>query len=573
MSESIRRRVIVCLIAGAVAAASVMSGCGAFNKDEASSPFVSGDESSSQISEERVLSGTTAAKSEHFELPLSVISYQFNYYYSYYRDYAATYYGLDVTKSLQEQYYSEEQGTTWYDYFMEMTTQYITQLMTMCEAATDAGFKLEEAETKKVNDQLDSIRASADKAGLTMDEYIKKYFDEDLTEEELINYFNMSALAQKYYTDLYTSYKYSDEEYEKTYEENKTSYQYADFMKYNFSFADPDASQASDSSEVPVNQDLKDKAKAYADDLAKCTSKREFEEYVRDYLEENPDLLKTEESQEMTEDEIEEAIDAAVEKLLNTKYAYEVTSEAGSWIFDEERKDNDTHVFENSDSYTVILVTKSAYRDESKTKNVRHILVNTETYGGSGTDEEKDAAAKKKADEIYDEWKKGEATEESFAELAKKYTAEPGTKETGGLIEDIVEGSMVTEFNDWVFDSSRKTGDTGIVKTSYGYHIMYFVKDGKPAWKKSVDTIMRRNSFSEDYQEFQEKYEITLDEAYLYTIKEKDFSEETSEQQYESQPQSSAESKASESSGEQSAENSAESSAEGSAEQTSETGN
>ena len=573
MSESIRRRVIVCLIAGAVAAASVMSGCGAFNKDEASSPFVSGDESSSQISEERVLSGTTAAKSEHFELPLSVISYQFNYYYSYYRDYAATYYGLDVTKSLQEQYYSEEQGTTWYDYFMEMTTQYITQLMTMCEAATDAGFKLEEAETKKVNDQLDSIRASADKAGLTMDEYIKKYFDEDLTEEELINYFNMSALAQKYYTDLYTSYKYSDEEYEKTYEENKTSYQYADFMKYNFSFADPDASQASDSSEVPVNQDLKDKAKAYADDLAKCTSKRDFEEYVRDYLEENPDLLKTEESQEMTEDEIEEAIDAAVEKLLNTKYAYEVTSEAGSWIFDEERKDNDTHVFENSDSYTVILVTKSAYRDESKTKNVRHILVNTETYGGSGTDEEKDAAAKKKADEIYDEWKKGEATEESFAELAKKYTAEPGTKETGGLIEDIVEGSMVTEFNDWVFDSSRKTGDTGIVKTSYGYHIMYFVKDGKPAWKKSVDTIMRRNSFSEDYQEFQEKYEITLDRAYLYTIKEKDFSEETSEQQYESQPQSSAESKASESSGEQSAENSAESSAEGSAEQTSETGN
>ena len=34
---------------------------------------------------------------------------------------------------------------------------------------------------------------------------------------------------------------------------------------------------------------------------------------------------------------------------------------------------------------------------------------------------------------------------------------------------------MVTEFNDWCFDSARKTGDVDIVETEYGYHIMYFV--------------------------------------------------------------------------------------------------
>ena len=34
---------------------------------------------------------------------------------------------------------------------------------------------------------------------------------------------------------------------------------------------------------------------------------------------------------------------------------------------------------------------------------------------------------------------------------------------------------MVTAFNDWCFDSSRKSGDTGIVETEYGYHVMYFV--------------------------------------------------------------------------------------------------
>ena len=33
---------------------------------------------------------------------------------------------------------------------------------------------------------------------------------------------------------------------------------------------------------------------------------------------------------------------------------------------------------------------------------------------------------------------------------------------------------MVTEFNDWCFDASRTAGDTGIVETTYGYHVMYF---------------------------------------------------------------------------------------------------
>ena len=34
---------------------------------------------------------------------------------------------------------------------------------------------------------------------------------------------------------------------------------------------------------------------------------------------------------------------------------------------------------------------------------------------------------------------------------------------------------MVESFNDWCFDSSRKPGDTGIVETTYGFHVMYFV--------------------------------------------------------------------------------------------------
>lgn len=34
---------------------------------------------------------------------------------------------------------------------------------------------------------------------------------------------------------------------------------------------------------------------------------------------------------------------------------------------------------------------------------------------------------------------------------------------------------MVNSFSAWCFDSSRKAGDTAIVKSDFGYHIMYFV--------------------------------------------------------------------------------------------------
>ena len=37
-------------------------------------------------------------------------------------------------------------------------------------------------------------------------------------------------------------------------------------------------------------------------------------------------------------------------------------------------------------------------------------------------------------------------------------------------------------FDAWCFDASRQPGDTGIVKTDYGYHIMYFSSTSEHAY-------------------------------------------------------------------------------------------
>ena len=153
---------------------------------------------------------------------------------------------------------------------------------------------------------------------------------------------------------------------------------------------------------------------------------------------------------------------------LSTVYgSIELTDDEISAYFDE-----------NAANYAAQNIAK----DDPNMVNVRHILITPQADENAETDENGQPVlteqnwtnAQMKADEIYKMWQEGDATEETFAALATEYTEDPGSMSTGGLYEEVYPGRMVQEFNDWCFDAARQVGDTGIVKTSYGYHIMYF---------------------------------------------------------------------------------------------------
>lgn len=120
--------------------------------------------------------------------------------------------------------------------------------------------------------------------------------------------------------------------------------------------------------------------------------------------------------------------------------------------------------------------------------NVRHILIQPEDTES----DESWAEAEAEAQRIYEEWQNGEATEDSFAELANTYSVDPGSNTAGGLYEDVYPGQMVTEFNDWCFDDARQVGDSTIVKTDYGYHIMYFSAEGDYVyWRTLAENLYK----------------------------------------------------------------------------------
>lgn len=162
----------------------------------------------------------------------------------------------------------------------------------------------------------------------------------------------------------------------------------------------------------------------------------------------------------------------------------------------------------------------SSYKNYPQVYNVtiRHILIEPEgskdTDDGSGTNTWSTTAwslAEEKINEIYDKWKE-DPTEDNFAALAKEYTDDDASKEDGGIYEDVEPNSMTTEFNDWIFDDARIDGETGIVKTAYGYHLIYFVEHTETrAWYDVAKTTLVSDLSNTTLTELSEKYPVSFD--------------------------------------------------------------
>ena len=69
---------------------------------------------------------------------------------------------------------------------------------------------------------------------------------------------------------------------------------------------------------------------------------------------------------------------------------------------------------------------------------------------------------------------------------------------------------MGAEYNDWCFDESRQIGDYGIVKTTHGYHIMYFVKS-QPVWYVYAENSAKSQLLQDTMAALMEKYPADVD--------------------------------------------------------------
>ncbi len=494
---SLKRRAAASLAAAALLITVPLAGCSKTNDDGSG-------RNESAVSEVKTKFGDgIAVKSDNYKVSYNVMEYLMNYMVQeYYGSYGSS--DFDLSKDLKKQYYDEENKITWYDYFYDQTINYVTRIMVFAEGGKAEGLKLSDEELEQLNQSFEQIESIAAESSMTLEEFIANEYGGKVTKEEVEEIQKMTVLARDYNNYVIDSFKYTDEDYEKQYEENKNEYIVSDYLIYSFAYSENESSGS-------VKKEV---AKENADALANAKNQDEFEEYLEKYLRDNPlnVSLPTSSESSVTEEDFNAGIVAAIDAANNEKVPYNDSNECYRWIFSEDRKENDIVVIDENSAYNVILVTKPSYRDESPTRNIRHILVQF------GTEDDADAKAKESADKIYQEWKSGDKTEETFAQLANKYSEDPGSNTNGGLYENVTEGYMVEAFNDWMFDSSRKVGDSAIVKTEIGYHIMYYPGPGLTAWQVNVDNDLRQKDIGEEYEKMKDKYKVEFDEDALKEI-------------------------------------------------------
>ena len=151
---------------------------------------------------------------------------------------------------------------------------------------------------------------------------------------------------------------------------------------------------------------------------------------------------------------------------------------------------------------------------EDKYVDVRHVLIMPEGADSSNIrtetfDEAAWEAGRVKAEELLAAWEAGDKSEESFAQLAVDHSQD-GSAVNGGLYTDVVKGQMVEAFENWCFDETRAYGDYGIVKTEFGYHLMFYV-GSRPVWVEYAESDLMNQRASELLNTLLAKYTMEAD--------------------------------------------------------------
>ncbi len=421
------------------------------------------------------LRATVSVTSEHYEVNNAMVQYVFRtvrneFYNDYY--YYLGYMGLDTSKSLKLQAYGER---TWFDFFMDSTVIRLEEMLLLAEGGIANGMSLTEEDKTEIDESIEDMKAVAKENGYTFSSYLTDMFGTGVKEKDVRAVMEIQALASNYLDVLTETYDFDKEDYAKYCEENRGEFYTMSYVYYKF-----------------------DTAEQAAECVEKATSYEEFVNYIKDFAVEKA-TAEAAEGTTVDEESTKAAVDEDLEENTKEGYAWSDSTDLDKWLFAEDRQVGDVY----ADSTSAYWVLETQSRDETMTRNIRHILVDTQ----------------EKAEELLNEWRK-DPTVEKFTQLVKDNSMDPGSLETGGLYEDVAPGDMVTEFDEWMFAEERQLDDSSVVYSeSTGYHVMWYVGEGSiTVWEQNANNSLEADAYSADYEKLEEAHKLTYDYALLSKI-------------------------------------------------------
>lgn len=394
-----------------------------------------------------------------------------NNYITQYGSYLS-YFGLDTSKDLSTQMYSDT--LTWQDYFEQNAVESLKQNKALMAEAKAAGFTYDT--TDEYNTFKETIKTSAASAGVSDKEYVRSIYGSYATMGRIEEYVKNDMVMNAYYQKLQEDNAPSDDEIQSYYEENKATY---DSVDYRLTTIEAD---------LPTEPtELADPVEETAADTTGTTDGTTATDTTQDtaYQPSDAEIAKAMEDAKVLADDAEQTVAKDGEAHENEKKT-SVNYMISDWLFDDARKAGDTTVITNDNSHCYYVVAfEKRYLDETPSADVR-VIIPTEDKNG---------------EEILEEWKNGAATEDSFAELCKKYTQDTSAVENGGLFEQVTKTGMTEELSNWIFDSSRQAGDTVAITVSDTTYVLYYIGQDQPEWKINIKNTLVSDTMSQHVQD------------------------------------------------------------------------
>ena len=394
-----------------------------------------------------------------------------NNYITQYGSYLS-YFGLDTSKDLSTQMYSDT--LTWQDYFEQNAVESLKQNKALMAEAKAAGFTYDT--TDEYNTFKETIKTSAAAAGVSDKEYVRSIYGSYATMGRIEGYVKNDMVMNAYYQKLQEDNAPSDDEIQSYYEENKATY---DSVDYRLTTIEAD---------LPTEPtELADPVEETAADTTGTTDGTAATDSTQDtaYQPSDAEIAKAMEDAKVLADDAEQTVAKDGEAHENEKKS-SVNYLISDWLFDDARKAGDTTVITNDNSHCYYVVAfEKRYLDETPSADVR-VIIPTEDKTG---------------EEILEEWKNGAATEDSFAELCKKYTQDTSAVENGGLFEQVTKTGMTEELSNWIFDSSRQAGDTVAITVSDTTYVLYYIGQDQPEWKINIKNTLVSDTMSQHMQD------------------------------------------------------------------------
>ena len=514
-----------------------------------------------------VLRTQTAAKTDNYSVNGTVMSYLI---YSQAQQMVALYqqYGIDYTLA--------DVLNSSFDSMAESTLDQVKQMLVLCEYAKANGIELSAEDNEAIDAYMASIDEAAASNFYSTASYIKLMYGNGVNASDIRKSLELNYLSNAAYEALEAKLEaeITEDAINKYVEENVDLFYMADYLTYTYTAELTPAGAEATVEETQAYEAEKATMAALAEKLAAVKSADEFkstaadhivltvcaekfdELYEKEALTDAPaaDVLAADKDallalvrKSLTEedvkfeksadnaynnalseifdelcDEAETAYDAIVKEdslHYDPEAEADTITELDTWLFDETTKVGDTKTItsegDKKSTYSVYFMSATSHLDESATKDVAHILVSFDDYktGTTITDEEK-AKAKAEADKILADYLAGEKTQAAFEKLGEEKTADSNV-----VYEGVSKGDMVEEFENWIFDEARTVGETGIVETTYGYHVMYFIDDGKLAWENTAHSGVLNDLFTEWVETNATTYNYTAKESVVNSIK------------------------------------------------------